>query len=161
MVKVVSFYRPHKRLFANLGEVEVYDKKTGEVRKIPMPSMTKQEFKPEVDINNIVKQFKPHHMAAMLQANLLSGAYQDLPDDYDYQAALDLVRQAETAFMTVPAKIRDRFGQDPAAFLAFVSNPDNLDEVRQMGLAKPLQEPPAPIKVEVTNPEPPPSPPKA
>lgn len=156
-----SFYRPHNRVYANNGSIEVFDKKTGEIKKLPMPSMTKQEFKTEVDINNIVKQFKPHHMAAMLQANLQSGAYQDLPDSYDYQAALDLVRQAENSFMTVPAKIRDQFGQDPAAFLAFVTNPDNLEEVRKLGLARPAQEPPAPIRVEVTNPEPPPSPPKA
>lgn len=134
-----GFYRPHERVtFDNV------DPTTGEV---DCPSMTKQEFKNECDINNVIKQFKPHHMAAMLQANLNSGLYEDLPDDTDYQAALHLIRDAEKTFNTVPSKVRERFGHDPSAFFAFVNNPANLEELRSLGLAKP--EPPAPTPVEV------------
>lgn len=144
-----SFYRPHARV-----QFDNVDPTTGEV----LPSMTKQEFKNECDINNVIKQFKPHHMAAMLQANLNSGAYTDLPDSYDYQQSLDLVREAERQFLTVPAKVRERFGQDPGQFLAFLNNPDNLKEARDLGLAKPEVAPPPPVEVIVKGaPEAPPS----
>lgn len=138
----LSFYRPHKRVtFDNLYT----DPVTGEVTE--MPSMAKQEFQFECDINNVVKQFKPHHMAQMLAANLASGAYSDLPDDYDFQAALELVKDAEARFMTMPSKIRDRFGHDPALFLAFAGNPDNLAEMRSLGLAlpEPVKSPPVEV----------------
>lgn len=151
-----SFYRPHKRVvFDNLSN----DPVTGEL--VYLPSMTKQEFQYECDVNNVVKQFKPHHMQAMLAANLASGAYTDLPDAYDYQDALHMVRDAEERFLTMPAKVRDRFGQDPANFLAFINNPDNLDEARTLGLAAPAAPPPEPVKVSIVGGEtggtPPPS----
>lgn len=146
-----SFYRPHLRVHPDLGTIDVIDKKTGEIKKMPMPSMTKQEFKAECDINNVVRQFKPHHMQQLLAANLASGAYADLPDDYDYQAALDLVRDAERQFMTVPSKVRDRFGHDPAQFLAFLNDPANLEEARTLGLAKPAAVETPPIEVKIVN----------
>lgn len=145
-----SFYRPHRRVTEdNLHQ----DPITG--KTVPMPSMAKQEFQNECDINNVVKQFKPHHMQQLLAMNLASGAYADLPDSYDYQESLHLVQEAERQFFTVPAKVRDRFGQDPAQFLAFINNPANLEEARALGLAKPAPTPPQPLEVKVVNPEPP------
>lgn len=139
-----SFYRPHKRVvFDNLYT----DPVTGEV--VEMPSMAKQEFKFECDINNVVKQFKPHHMNQMLAANLASGAYTDLPDDVDFQAALALVQDAEKRFLTMPSVLRERFGHDPAQFLAFASNPDNLSEMRALGLAVPEPQKPEPVEVRI------------
>lgn len=144
-----SFYRPHKRVtFDNV----VVDPKTGEL--VELPSMTKQEFKAECDINNVVKQFKPHHMQQMLAANLASGAYTDLPDSYDYQDALHIVKDAEERFMTVPAKVRDRFGQDPAQFLRFLQDPANIKEARELGLATPEPVPTPPVEVKIVSPAP-------
>lgn len=141
-----SFYRPHKRVtFDNL----YLDPATGELTQ--MPSMAKQEFKHECDINNVIKQFKPHHMAEMLRQNLAAGAYADLPDSYDYQEALELTKEAERQFMTVPSKVRERFGHDPAVFLAFTSDPKNLDEMRTLGLAKPLPAPIPPMEVKIVS----------
>lgn len=143
-----SFYRPHKRVtFDNL----YLDPVTGELAT--MPSMTKQEFKYESDINNVIKSFKPHQMNEMLRQNLASGLYVDLPDTYDYQEALHLTKEAERQFMTIPAKVRERFGHDPAVFLAFTNDPKNLDEMRAMGLAKPLPAPMAPVEVKIVSPE--------
>lgn len=141
-----SFYRPHKRVtFDN----EYIDPVTGEVAK--MPSMTKQEFKFESDINNVIKQFKPHHMAEMLRANMAAGNYADLPDSIDYQEALHLTAEAERAFMTVPSKVRERFGHDPAVFLAFTQDPKNQEELRVLGLAPPLPSPVPPVEVKIVS----------
>lgn len=142
-----SFYRPHKRVtFDNSAP----DPKTG--KPVYIPSMTKQEFKHECDINNVIKQFKPHHMHQMLVANLASGMYADLPDSVDYQEALHLVEEAKRQFLSVPAKVRERFGQDPAEFLAFTQDPANLEELRALGLAKPAEQPPAPLEVVIKGP---------
>lgn len=148
MVNQRSFYRPHKRVTQDNDWV---DPITGEVGK--MPTMTKQEFKHECDINNVIKSFKPHQMLAMLQQNLNAGNYSDLPDSYDFQEALHLVKDAEKQFLTVPAKVRDRFGQDPAQFLRFINDPANLDEARALGLAKPAPAPTAPVQVQIVSPE--------
>lgn len=145
-----NFYRPHRRV----TEDGLYkDPVDGKVK--PMPSMTKQEFQLECDVNNVVKQFKPHHMNALLAMNLASGAYTDLPDSYDYQESLHLVKDAEARFLTVPAKVRERFGQDPSQFLAFLQNPANLEEARALGLAKPLPARAEPLEVKMVNPDPP------
>lgn len=139
-----SFYRPHKRVtFDN----EYIDPVTGEVAK--MPSMTKQEFKYESDINNVIKQFKPHHMRELLNQVLASGKFEDLPDVVDYQEALHMTAEAERTFMSIPSKVRERFGHDPAIFMAFAQDPKNQDELRTLGLAPPLPPPAPPVEVKI------------
>lgn len=137
-----TFYRPHPRVtFDN----DLIDPKTGEV--IYPPSMTKQEFKAECDINNIIKQFSATGMVRHVSARAAEGRYEDLPDPQDFQESLAIIQQATEAFMTLPAKIRDRFHQEPAEFLAFVSDPSNIDEMRTLGIANPLAPAPEPITV--------------
>lgn len=150
----VTFYRPHRRIQEH---GEIINLVTGEA-VIP-PSMTKQEFVRESDINNIVKHFSPNHMAHLTAMVRDTGRFEDLPDSVDYQESLHLVRDAEQAFMALPSKVRDQFGQDPAEFLAFITNPANLDEARKLGLAKPAPPPKAPDPA--PDQAPPPAPPKA
>lgn len=144
-----SNYRPHKRV-QELGDlVNVH---TGQVTT--PPSMTKQEFVREADINNIIKQYSQSGMLSHVNAKAAQGAYQDLPDSIDFQESLHIIQAAEAAFMTLPAKVRDRFGQDPQQWLAFMEDPNNNDEIRTLGLAKPLEEAPPPLLVEVLEKEP-------
>lgn len=123
-----SFYRPHK-------PVRHY---------FTQPSLTKQEFIDECDINNIIKQYSSTGMLMHVSAKAASGMYADLPSNVDFQSAIDTVRQGEAAFASLPARIRDRFANDPAAFLTFVADPANLPEMRELGIAVPL--PPEPPK---------------
>ncbi|WNK12510.1 MAG: internal scaffolding protein [Microvirus sp.] len=126
----MTFYRPHKRVQEHGF---ILNRATGELAA--PPSMTKQEFARECDINNIVKSFSVSGQLNHVSAKALSGQYLDLPDGFDLQQSLEIVAQAESAFMSLPAKVRDRFHNDPANFLTFVHDPDNLDEMRRMGLA--------------------------
>lgn len=144
-----TFYRPHPRV---QEKGELVNPKTGEV-EIP-PSMTKQEFARECDINNVIKAFKTHGMFTHVNAKAAQGAYQDLPDSVDFQESLHTIMVAEQAFMSLPAKVRDRFGQDPAQFLAFMQDPANLKEARELGLVHPEPTPPTPLEVRVVNPVP-------
>lgn len=141
-----SFYRPHKRYYSDV------DPQTGElVNKV---SMTKQEFVKECDVNNIIKSFQPGTMHMLLQQYVAAGRFEDLPDQVDYQQSLNILMEADKAFQDIPAKVRDRFGNDPAQFLAFMANPENEKEARELGLLKPQEPPARPVEVRVI-PDPP------
>ena len=107
MVKY-SFYRPHKRVTFDNTKLDL---KTGEL--VEVPSMTKQEFVAECDINNIIKQYSATGQMKHISARAAQGQYLDLPDDLDFQTSLEIVRQAQEAFATLPSGTRARFENDP------------------------------------------------
>lgn len=95
------------------------------------PPRTVQDGKDDADINVIMEryartgQFQP-------PANLPQ--YGDFTSVSDFQSALNLVIQAESGFMQLPAKLRSRFHNDPAALLAFLDDPGNLSEAQELGI---------------------------
>lgn len=113
-------------------------------------TMTRQAHKDETDINFVLAQYKKSGIAAHL--NKYQGQYGEF-HDMDYHAAMQLVRDADEMFLSVPAEIRKRFGNDPQEFVDFVTNPDNVDELRRLKLL-PKEQPPAPAPA----PEPEPTP---
>ncbi|QCQ84745.1 internal scaffolding protein [Blackfly microvirus SF02] len=142
--KMHSFYRPHPRVTEdNLSP----DPHSGELTYLP--SMTKQEFQFECDINNVIKSFSQTGMFKHVSARAAQGSYQDLPDSFDFQESLNQVQSARDAFMTLPSKIRSRFGNDPAQFLSFMHDPENVDEIRTLGLTRPPPPPTPPVEVKI------------
>jgi len=95
-------------------------------------SMTKQSFKDEVDVKNIVRRYLQTGVMTHVRANPMQ--YGDFTTVVDYQQAMNSVLAAQDAFMTLPAKIRTRFNNDPGQFLQFVHDPNNIEEARQLGL---------------------------
>lgn len=93
---------------------------------------TQQHFKDEVDINTIVKRFG---LTGQLPENVRVPLQVDFEDIFDFQTAMNVVRAGEEAFMTMPADVRARFGNDPARFLSFVQDPANTDEAVKLGVA--------------------------
>lgn len=128
-----GFRRERDRARFQTGPGEIINKKTGEVT--PMPSRTKQEFRDECDINNLLKQYRPHDIAMRLAMGVRGGQYMDLPEPQDFQESSNIVIQARDAFMTLPSKVRERFGNNPEQFLKFMADPDNVDEAVRLGLA--------------------------
>ncbi len=109
----------------------------------PEKGRTKQSHRDECDINTIMRKFEKTGMVDHL--NKYGGKYGDftmVPPDY--QAAVELVRAADEMFHTIPAKVRAAFNNDAGHFLAFVSNPENLEKMREMGLTK--EKPPEIVK---------------
>ena len=96
------------------------------------PSLTQQQFRDESDINNIVDRFmKTGHLpnpASMPQ-------YVDYEGVFDFQSAMNVVRQADENFMRMDAKVRSRFHNSPQEFLEFFADPANIDEAVRLGLA--------------------------
>lgn len=140
-----DFYRPNRP--KHPGWIGI-DPKTGEI----MASRTKQSEMDACDIHNILRQYSPAGLQQLIMENQAKGTYADLPDEIDYQQALHTVMEAERAFKTLPATVRERFHNDPAALLEFISKAENQDEAIKMGLAIDTRKPePPPQKVEVVN----------
>lgn len=131
------FYRKHERHFA---PVEHINPETGEVTS--PKRRVKQSFRDECDINNILKTYKKSGIIQHVSAH--AARFENLPDNIEFQEALEITRKAQVGFAALPSKVRTRFENDPAQFLAFMSNPDSLDEMRDLGLARPKTAPPAP-----------------
>lgn len=124
-----GFWQPHKPVRFNN---EIVNPITGEI--FHPPSMTKQEFKRQCDINNIIKEFSLTGQISHISAKAATGAFLDLPDSMDYQDHLHQVMRAGEAFAALPATIRNRFHGDPAEFLAFVQDPANAQELIDLGI---------------------------
>lgn len=110
-------------------------------------SRTQQQFVEDSDINTIVNRF---HLTGVIPQNVkmpMDGDFTAAADSY--QSALDLVMQAEDAFMQFPAETRDRFGNNPQKMIDFCSDPKNRDEAKKLGLLVPevVEAPPMRVRV--------------
>jgi len=99
------------------------------------PSLAKQAFKDECDINNIMARFVKDGI--LQHYNQFQGQYGDFTDCPEYHDAQNRVIAANAMFLTLPAKIRTQFQNDPGKFLDFVGDKANLPAMIEMGLAKP------------------------
>jgi len=104
-----------------------------------LPSMAKQSFKAECDINNIMKAYQRTGAISHFATHEPQYAY--CPSE-DFREALEIVQQGRELFAALPSSIRTRFGNDPAEFLAFVQDDRNADEARALGLCKASEAPP-------------------
>lgn len=144
-----GFFRPHD---PDLGAFDNTDRYTGEV----YPSMTRQSEMEACDIHNVLRQFSQQGFEQLVREKAATGQYADLPDEIDYQSSLNTVLAAQASFATLPSQVRERFHNNPAEFLEFLSDPANQDEAIRLGLAQDTRVPEPPVqKVEVVNPAPP------
>jgi len=98
-------------------------------------SLTDQSMAPECDINKIMLRWQK--TGVLEHRNTFEGQYGDFINvPQDYHSAMNQVIEAEEMFSSLPAKLRKRFGNDPGAYLDFVADPENSDELVKMGLAK-------------------------
>lgn len=104
-------------------------------------SMTNQSDANETNINLIVAKYLKTGMIP--QVSKLQPLYGDFTQIGSYTDALETIRAAQDAFMEVPAKIREQFGNDPARFIEYVHDPKNIDQLRAWGLANPKIDTPA------------------
>ncbi|WNK14877.1 MAG: internal scaffolding protein [Microvirus sp.] len=95
---------------------------------------TKQDFASECDINVIMARYKKTGLLDFVNKN--APRYGDITG-VDFQEAHALITTGKTMFAELPSNIRDRFENDPAQFLEFTSNSDNLQEMASLGLLSP------------------------
>lgn len=112
------------------------------------PTLAQQQFKDEVDINNLVEKYKLN--GEMPQLEKLP-EYGDFTGIFDYQTAMNAIVAADRDFMSLPAKLRIRFNNDPNEFVNFFADESNRDEAIKLGLIAKPAEPQVPLaKQEVT-----------
>jgi phage internal scaffolding protein len=108
--------------------------------KFQQPSLTKQSFKSECDVNRIVKQWK----STGLVKTVGQGEFLDLPDEISYHEALNKVIEAQSSFESLPANGRRNFENDPAKFLSHVENATSREDFEKVGLVPPVEVPSEP-----------------
>lgn len=105
------------------------------------PGVTRQSMREECDINMILKRYQKSGMMAHVNAH--TPEYLDVSDVGDYRTAVERVERTALFFAGLPAKVRTRFGNDPAAFLDFMTDPGSEAEAIELGLVpKRKEEPP-------------------
>lgn len=115
----------------------------------PNSRWTKQSFKDECDINTIMGRY----LATGEMPNLVERApqYLDASTGFDFQEMQNKVIEARQLFDELPSALRTRFANDPAAFLNYVGDPANHNEMRELGL---MRTPSLPIDTRSVDPEP-------
>ena len=87
------------------------------------PSQTLQSFKDDADINCIIARFENTGVlvdpTVPVSRTPQFGDYSEMPS---YQEAQNVIVAANNAFNDLSAKVRERFGNDPAAYFQFVQS---------------------------------------
>lgn len=73
----------------------------------------------EMDINNIVRRFG---ITASMPFGAASGMYGDFTDIVDYESMVDRMARVDRAFESLPAEVRERFGNDPGKLVSFAQS---------------------------------------
>jgi len=98
-------------------------------------SRTKSEYAADLDRNEIMRKYE--HFGVMPHELREQGFYADVSNIPNYQDSLIAVQNGKQAFMTLPARIRKRFGNDPQNLLDFLSDDNNYEEAVKLGIIKP------------------------
>lgn len=120
------------------------------------PSMTKQSFVEDTDINLLAKKYirpdvdySPVQIAGQIAAVTKQPlVYGDVSNATNLNDAMNVIAEIQEAFDVLPATIRQRFDNDPLSLVGFLENPDNRVEAVKLGLVEELPSSPAgaPIK---------------
>ena len=100
-------------------------------------SLTQQHQKDQADINYIIEQY---NVTGILPTAPVSPQYADFTGIYDYQSALNAVIDAQDEFMSLPAKLRARFDNDPLNLINFLNDDENRQEAIKLGLIEPIEQ---------------------
>ena len=107
------------------------------------PTMTKKSMAEQLDVNNIVKKY--NQTGVLQKMTQFEGVYGEF-DSMDMRDAINKVERATELFMEVPSEIRGKFENDAGAFIDYATNPQNIDQMRDWGLAEPRPEVPTKTK---------------
>lgn len=109
------------------------------------PSLTRQEFAEECDINTLMKRYDGHVIGGPGNMRPMEPMYFDFAEaPQDLLGYLMFMEDASKQFMSLPAIVRREFDNSAVEFVAFASDPGNIGKMREWGLAPPAK----PQKVE-------------
>lgn len=116
-------------------------------------SLTVQDQAGENDVNVIMERY---NKTGIFPAPTRLPSFGDFSHATDFRTALEIIGEAEECFASLPAKVRSRFDNDPATFVAFCDNPANQLELAELGLleekaAQRVREEAAKVKQQATS----------
>lgn len=116
-------------------------------KKFSEPSMTHQSFKNECDVNTIMDRYRRTGVlvdpSVQTSRSPLFGDFTNVPD---FHKAQEIIIESENLFMSLPSHVREAFNHSPGDFMDFCSDPANRDELIDLGLVIPDEEPsPEPV----------------
>lgn len=103
--------------------------------------MTQQHNKDDVDINNIVKKYVKTGVITHINAN--AGQYADYSDVTCLEDALHKINGAQDMFNQLPATVRDKFKNDPFAFVEYAAGA-TTEQMQELGLIERPDQPTSP-----------------
>jgi len=118
---------------------------------ITEPSLAKQSFKKECDINNIMARYQKTGIVDHVAKH--EARYGET-SPATYHESMVIIANARSMFEELPSKARKYFNNDPAAFLAFTENYDpekDKSMLTDLGLAHGT--PPDPVPTLPGNPD--------
>lgn len=102
------------------------------------PSLTRQEFAEEANVNNLMKRYALtgsfYDPLGHPSKSLRKPMFGDFTQFGDFQESQNRVIAAMEAFDSLPVELRKRFNYDPQALIEFCSDPKNRDEAIKLGL---------------------------
>lgn len=105
-------------------------------------SRTQQQFLKDADINNILRKFLQTGELALTG----KPTYQNVDEELDLLDRIITGDEVNTAWNALPTAVRAIL-KDPQQFVAYIEHcmeTGDIEPLRELGLAKPLQTPPAP-----------------
>ena len=107
--------------------------------KFTEPTRTKQDFKNDCDVNEIMRRFNATGIVSHVSE--MQPVYGDVRNFDDYAKNLAYVRQADDAFAALPSNVRAELDNNPANLVSFIQNPANRDRCIELGIFnKPVKE---------------------
>lgn len=98
---------------------------------------TKQEFKNRCNINTIMSKYnKTGVLGEPLTASNRKPFFGDFSKISSMQEAQNMIIDANNQFMKLPANIRKEFGNDVLSLIEFLSDENNLEKAKELGLVK-------------------------
>jgi len=102
------------------------------------PTGVQQHFKEQCNINDIMARFKKTGVLPVVQTLPIYG---DFTTVESFQSAVDRIKTAENIFKSLPARIRDRFNNNPGDLIAFIQDEKNREEAIELGFIAPPEKP--------------------
>lgn len=108
-----------------------------------MPSQTQQSAEPAANINTIMSRYRQTGVIAGPPGRSIGQLRKPFFGDFvglDFRQMMDTIIDVKNRFMSLPPRLRARFGGDPAQVIRFVKDPQNRLEALKMGLLHPTPE---------------------
>lgn len=102
------------------------------------PSLTKQEFRDECNINNIMKKYRTRGDLTHISSTI--GEYGTFDQGEDLLHSRLILQNAEAAFIQLPSGLRRELDHEPANFVDWIKDPENEQRAFDMGLLESIEE---------------------